>query len=149
MLTEARAYLAAPPATGLRPEPTCGTEPPFDPEGCGHDHHGALVCGEIVDAAWGPDGADPVYCEHIDRRYARWLERAALAAPPVDALDVERLARALRAIHGDVILLPDPKDPKEWAAIIADWYEAGEDGAQHPGPHLRTYYARLAGVEGA
>jgi hypothetical protein len=97
-----RAALAATPDAGLRPPPTCGTEPPFDPEGCGHDHHGALVCGEIVDTAWSAEGADPVYCEHIDRRYAQWLERLA-ATPSPAALDVERLLiRLVDAAHAYV-----------------------------------------------
>ena len=80
-------------ARELQPEPTCGTEPPFDPEGCGHDHHGTLICGEIVNTSWSGAGPEPVYCEHIDRRYARWLERTFLAAPvPPPALDAETLS---------------------------------------------------------
>ena len=59
------------------------------------------------------------------------------------AINVDRLARALRAIHGDVIPLPDPKPAAEWAAIIADWYE--DEGEPHPGPRLRAFYAAAAG----
>lgn len=115
------------PAT--RPKPTCGTEPPFDSEGCGHDHHGALVCGEIVDTAWSASGAEPVYCEHLDRRYAVWLEQQALAAPAADGLDVERLAKALQSMNQNGWPW-DPTAKDYWtlyaAAIAAAYLDSGE-----------------------
>lgn len=119
-------------ARALRPEPTCGTEPPYDPEGCGHDHHGSLVCGEIVDTAWSGEGPEPVYCEHIDRRYATWLERAFLAQPatPVGALDVEPHTLVIDE-DGTARLEP------EWPAVCRTYW--GSHGCDlprnHRGPH--------------
>jgi hypothetical protein len=58
-----------------RPEPTCGMGPPFDPDDCGHAHRLRLFCGEIVGTSWGSAGPEPAYCEHVDRRFADFLER--------------------------------------------------------------------------
>lgn len=47
---------------------------------------------------------------------------ATLDAARPEPLDVERLAKALRAIHGGIVPLPNRCSPHEYAEMIARWY---------------------------
>jgi hypothetical protein len=44
------------------------------------------------------------------------------AAPPA-GLDEWAMTRALRAIHGDVVPLPNRCSPAEYAKVIKPWYD--------------------------